>query len=285
MSDSFVIRELEDSDLPELAKVMAEGFPRHSLGFWQDRLRRIGERERPSGTQEFGYCIEEGGLQGAVLALGSLHGPADNRQVIVNISSWTVRPAYRGPAAKALYRHATSDARVTYSNLSAAANTLKTITSFGFKEGTAGQVLAIGTLQANRPAPRILSSTSAEAAGLSPEKVEMLRYHAAHGCLAFCVEFADRLAPVIFLPRRVKLLIPVAQLIYCEGLSDFLNNSRGLYLELLGRGFPAMLVDASGPIDGLKGRYFPGKAAKYYKGRAPVHAVDHTYSEMIYIGF
>ena len=58
-----------------------------------------------------------------------------------------------------------------------------------------------------------------------------------------------------------------------------------IYLWLLARGYPALLVDGSGPIIGLKGKYFPGKAAKYYKGQFPLYAVDHTYSEMIYIGF
>lgn len=46
-----------------------------------------------------------------------------------------------------------------------------------------------------------------------------------------------------------------------------------------------MLVDASGPIEGLMGRYFPARAAKYYKGPMPLYAIDHSYSEMIYIGF
>ena len=113
----------------------------------------------------------------------------------------------------------------------------------------------------------------------------MLRYHANRGCITFCLELPDRLAPFIFLPRRIKPGIPVAQLIYCERMDDFQDNSRNIYLSLLARGYPAMLVDASGPIVGLKGKYFPGRASKYYKGQPPFYAVDHTYSEMIYIGF
>jgi hypothetical protein len=44
-------------------------------------------------------------------------------------------------------------------------------------------------------------------------------------------------------------------------------------------------VDASAPLEGFFGRYYPGRAAKYYKGPLPGLFVDHSYSEMIYIGF
>jgi hypothetical protein len=281
----FTIRPLDDSDFDELVGIMAEGFPRHGTDFWRDRLRVVGERERAPGTQKYGYGIEAGGLQGAALALGSLHGPPDARQTIVNISSWTVRPSHRGPPAKELYRHASSFDGFTYSNLSAAAHTLKTITRFGFREGTAGQVIGLGLRRGPGAARRMVSTGEAGRAGLPDYKVELLRHHERHGCVAFCLELEDRLAPLIFLPRRLKPGIPVAQLIYCERLGEFQANSRSIFLRLLGKGFAALLVDGSGPIDGLRGRYYPGKAAKYYKGPMPVHDVDHSYSEMIYIGF
>jgi hypothetical protein len=89
---AFTIRELEERDLPELARIMAEGFPRHSRAFWENCLRLIKQRDRAPGTPQYGYGIEADGLKGAALALGSLHGPPDSPQTIVNISSWTVRP-------------------------------------------------------------------------------------------------------------------------------------------------------------------------------------------------
>jgi hypothetical protein len=281
----FTIRELEERDLPELAKILAEGFPRLSQAYWESCLRAIQNRDRAPGTPQFGYGIEANGLQGAALALGSMHGPADSPQTIVNISSWTVRPSHRGPPAKELYWYAGKFDNFTYSNLSAASHTLKTITQFGFREKTAGQILAVGVRKGPRRAIRIVTMHDAEQAGLAPQKAEMLRYHANRGCIALCLELPDRLAPLIFLPRRIKNVIPLAQLIYCEQMDDFQDNSRSIYLWLLAQGYPALIVDGSGPIIGLKGKYFPGKAAKYYKGQFPFYAVDHTYSEMIYIGF
>jgi hypothetical protein len=282
---AFTIRELEERDLPELAQIMAEGFPRHSWAFWENCLRLIKNRDRAPGTQQYGYGIEADGLKGAALALGSLHGPADSPQTIVNLSSWTVRVSHRGPPARRLYRYASSFDNFTFSSLSAVPRTLKALTQLGFRERTVGQILAVGVRKAPRSAVRIVTTRDAERAGLTPQKSEMLRYHASRGCIAFCIELPDRLAPLIFLPRRVKQTFPVAQLIYCEQMDDFQDNSRSIYLWLLARGYPALLVDGSGPIIGLKGKYFPGKAAKYYKGQSPLYAVDHTYSEMIYIGF
>lgn len=282
---AFTIRELEERDLPELAQLMLEGFPRHPRAFWENSLRRIRNRVRAPGTPQYGYGIEEHGLQGAVLTLGSVHGPTDSPQTIVNISSWTVRPSHRGVPARELYRYASRFDRFTYSNLSPAPHTLKTIKQSGFRERTAGQIIAIG-VRASDPRPtQIVSLQDAERAGLTPQKTAMLRYHSNLGCIAFCLELPDRLAPLIFLPRRIKPGLPVAQLIYCEHMDDFQDNSRSIYLSLLARGYPAILVDASGPLIGLIGKYFPEKAPKYYKGQPPVYAVDHTYSEMIYVGF
>jgi hypothetical protein len=277
------IRELERRDVPQMAEILAEGFPRRSIAFWQDRLSRMERRQRAPGTPLFGFGLEESGLQGVVLTIGSLHGPAEARQTIVNISSWAVRSTQRGPAAKELYRHASSADGITFSNLSAAPHTRKAIEKLGFTERTAGQFVGVGVV--NRARRSILPLREAERAGLDSVRAEMMRDHQRVGCLTFCIEEIGRLAPIMFLPRRVGLGIPVAQLIYCEQLSDLVQNGWAITLEVLKRGFVALLIDASGPIEGFKGRYFPDKAAKYYKGRVLPYVVDHSYSEMIYIGF
>jgi len=281
----FSIRELEDSDLPALAQLLAEGFPRKSLGAWQSALAQLQQRQPAPGTPRYGYGIDSDGLQGATLTIGSLHGPVDDRQTIVNISSWTVRASHRGGPAKELYRYASSFDGATYSNLSAAPHTLKTITQFGFREGTAGQMIAIGTGSVAGVRCRIVAGADAERVGLAAETGELLGYHAQRGCLALCLELPGRLVPLLFLTRRIKPGIPVAQLIYCERLDDLQDHSRRVYLWLLRRGYLAMLIDVSGPARGLTGRYYPGRAAKFYKGPMPRYAVDHSYSEMIYIGF
>ena len=56
-------------------------------------------------------------------------------------------------------------------------------------------------------------------------------------------------------------------------------------VALLCEGSPLMLIDASAPIEGLVGYYVDGKSSKYFKGPRPVKAIDHTYSEMVLLGF
>ena len=172
---------------------------------------------------------------------------------------------------------------MTFSDLSSGANTRKMIKICGFAEYTAGAVIAVGVARSRGPKrPRIVSLSEAERSGLSPERAAMMRCHQARGCLTFCVDDNGRLAPFMFLRRSMRTGIRVAQLIYCERLRDLIDNSLAITIEALKRGCAALLVDGSGPIEGLKGRYFPSLEPKYYKGPAPLYAIDHSYSELIY---
>lgn len=284
MTGRLVIRELEKSDLPEAARILAEGFPTRSLESWQNRLRILERRAPAPGTPRFGYGLDVDGLQGVGLTIGSLHGPLGARQTIINGSSWTVRPAYRGPAAIQLYRGSMRGAGITFSNLSSGQRARQIIKALGFEEYTVGAVIAVGLGRAPGPKRRIVSLSNAERAGLSPERAEMMRYHQALGCLTFCIEANDRLAAFVFLLRSMRGGFRIAQLIYCERMDDLIDNSRAITVEAWKRGCVAMLVDASGPIRGLKGRYCPNLEPKYYKGLPPFYAIDHSYSELVYFG-
>jgi hypothetical protein len=280
----FSIRELKYSDITEVARILAEGFQKQSLELWQHRLRILVKREFAPGTPLLGYGLEVDGLQGVALTIGSLHGPSETRQTIVNGSSWTVRPAYRGPAAIQLYRRAVRGQGLTFSNLSPAPSTLKTIKMCGFVEYTAGVVIGLGVMRARGPKRRIVRLSDAERMGLTPERAATMHDHQALGCLVFFVEEKDRLAPFIFTARSVCPGVRLAQLIYCEKLDDLIDHSLAITLEVLKSGCAALLVDASGPIRGITGRYFPGLKPKYYKGPAPFYAIDHSYSELVYFG-
>jgi hypothetical protein len=277
-----VIRELESRDLPDVAEILSEGFPSHSLDVWRRRLRVLAERDPAPGTSRFGYGLDVDGLQGVGLTIGSLHGPPLARQTIVNGASWTVRPAHRGLAAIQLFRRCVSGAGMTFSNLTAGVSTREMVKICGFKEHTKGVVVGVGVARPRGRKRQILSLSDAERAGLSPERFEMMRYHEARGCLVFCVEETDRVAPFMFKARPLRAGVPLAQLIYCERLGDLIDNSRAITLELWKRGCVGLLVDASAPIEGLKGRFFPGLEPKYYKGPAPIYAIDHSYSELVY---
>lgn len=283
----FELRQIKEDDLPVLVPLLCEGFPRSRSSYWATGLQRLRTRECPAGTEKYGYVLtSENKLRGAVLTISSFHGEGSKRCLFVNISSWYVQPAFRGGPAKELLRHACRRDDVTYTNLSAAPHTIRTIEAFGFQQWTAGQMLVLG-LASRRTAStkaRILPPSEWGGSELSGESA-LLAEHERFGCLAFHLESSTGLSSFIFVRRYVKGFIPCAQLIYCRSLADLTEHCATISRWLLLRGFPLMLIDASAPIQGLVGSYVHGKSRKFFRGPRPAQLVDHTYSEMALFGF
>ena len=286
MTAAFEIRKIGDDDLTDVVALLCEGFPRRTSEYWLAGLQKLAKRERPPDTEKYGYILTaENELRGVILTIPSVHEDGSERHVFINISSWYVQPPFRGSPAKELYRRASCREGITYTNLSAAAHTVKTIKSFGFQEWTAGQMVAVG-VKRHRSALekiRILSSNKLE--GVGSAETNLLADHESFGCLTFYLETPNSLSPFIFVRRRVMGLIPCAHLIYCRELIDLIQHGLAISSWLTMRGFPLMLIDASAPIEGLVGYYVDGKSRKYFKGPRPVKAIDHTYSEMALFGF
>jgi hypothetical protein len=287
MAAAFEIREINELDLTEVVALLCEGFPRSSSRYWQAGLQRLARRERPPFTEKYGYVLAaENRLRGVVLTIPSVHQEGSTRRLYINISSWYVQLAFRGPPAKELYRHASRHEGITYTNLSAATHTIKTIKSFGFQEWTAGQTVAVGVGRYRSPSGKVrfLSPSKLGSSDCSAQ-ANLLADHESYGCLTFCLETPNRLCPFIFVRRHVRRFIPCAQLIYCGDLTDLVEHGLAISSWLTMRGFPLMLIDASGPIEGLIGYYIDRKNSKYFKGPRPVKAHDHTYSEIALFGF
>lgn len=288
MLTSYQIREIGESDLADVVTLLCEGFPRRTPKYWRTGLQRLGNRERPVGTEKYGYVLVTGNvLRGVILTIPSMHRSGAEQQVFINISSWYVQRAFRGPPAKELYRHACRREGITYTNLSAAPHTLNTIRSLGFQLWTSGQMAAVGLRwhRSSLQRARILSSSDFRTSEICPAEAKLLADHDSYGCLTFWLDAPNQLCPFIFVRRRVRGVIPCAQLVYCRELGDLIQHGLTISSWLMMRGFPLMLIDASASIKGLVGRYYPDKGGKYFKGPRPPMAHDHTYSEMVLLGF
>ena len=99
------------------------------------------------------------------------------------------------------------------------------------------------------------------------------------------IDAEGRPVPLVLLPRRVARFVPVAQVIYCEHRADLARHGRALLRWVRRRGHAGLLIDADGPVAGFAGRHYDGKAAKYLRGARPRYDVEHTYSEMVRLGF
>jgi hypothetical protein len=277
------IRSIEERDLPAVISLMCDSFPRRDEAYFQRALERLAARRIPEGTETWGYLIDDDGPKGSVLAISSWHGPDEAPQLFVNISTWCVAPSHRGPLARQLYDRAGARDDAVNTNLSAAAHTLRTLDRLGFEPWTTGQFLAIGTR--GRTTPAGLRTGAAAARDLPGHEQRLLADHDDKRFLTACLDCDGRLMPLVFVRRRIRGLVPAAQLIYCADTA-LLQAHMGTVLPWLRRrGCPFLILDASAPPAGLVGRFYPGQAAKYIRGRRPLLDVDHSYSEMLYLGF
>ena len=53
---------------------------------------------------------------------------------------------------------------------------------------------------------------------------------------------------------------------------------------LLRHGLAVVMVDANGPLEGLPGRYFPGRLPNYFRGPEAPRLGDLAYSEAVLFG-
>jgi hypothetical protein len=174
---------------------------------------------------------------------------------------------------------------VTYVNISPAMHTRPIIEAQGFAPYSTGQFVTLPAFAAE-PDDRVqvIPGDNEPPVHHEPMERELLRIHRAYGCISLWCTTAERAYPFVFMPRRVKTVIPCAQLIYCRDIDDFVRFARPIGRYLIARGRPLAIVDSNGPIRGLIGRYFDGKSPKYFKGRAQPSFGDLAYTEAVMFG-
>lgn len=278
-----LIREIDVGDLTRVSALLQEGFP-NEPGYWPNVLSTLGSRDRPEGTEKYGYLLEvDGTPRGVILTIPSAHIFEGTPQVFINLSSWYVQGMYRKGRSRRLYASACQRSDVTYTNFSAAAHTIDAITESGFQLWTSGQMGAVVLKAPRRSSPRakLLDLDEARAEGLPEQDVSVLVDHEKLGCMAACLRTADRLEPLIFHKARVKGFLPAAELVMCRDREVFSKYGRAVTAGLWRRGYALMIVDCSEPQQGFHGKYLPARRVRYFKGKRPNQFVDNSYSELV----
>ena len=281
---SIRCRLIVERDAPALTRLLARGFPERSLSYWTRAFDTLARRAAPEGYPRFGYMLEHDGEPvGAILMIFNATG---DRRIRCNISSWYVEESHRGYASL-LIAAAVRHKDVTYINISPASHTWRVIEAQGFTRYCDGQILAIPALSrwTQKAVARPFDKRRDYGDGLSGDERDLLAAHLAHGCMSFVVQEKREAHPFVFLPRRVlKGLLPTLQLIYCRDIADFQQFAGLLGRELLRRGHPTVLVDASGPIPGLVGKFMRDRGPKYFKGPERPRLGDLAFSESVLFG-
>jgi hypothetical protein len=65
-------RQIAEADIPAVSALLARGFHKRSIQFWERALDTLGKREPPPSLPKYGYLIERNGIPvGALLVIGA----------------------------------------------------------------------------------------------------------------------------------------------------------------------------------------------------------------------
>jgi hypothetical protein len=277
-------RQIGEPDAAAVADLLARGFPERSGTFWQQVLARLTERPAPADLPRYGYLLEsDGRTVGAILLIFSRPRCGGATTTRCNVSSWFVEPAFRGYASL-LVSKALGHKGVTYLNVTPAPHTVPILLAQGYSPVNNGIFVAVPALQ-SRAGDGQVHVTWAESGlptGGEPFEHELLLEHAKYGCLSLWCTTAGGALPFVLRPRRLKRLLPCAQLIYARSVGDLVRCAGPLGRFLAMRGRPLVVIDADGPIPGLAGQYLD--APKYFKGPDRPRLGDLVYSETAMFG-
>jgi hypothetical protein len=273
------VREIGEKDLAAIAELLSRGFAFRSIDYWLRGLARHASRPRPQGYPAFGYCLDNDGRPVGVILLLFSEVPAGGETVIrCNISSWYVEPAFR-TFAPLMVRASTKDKRVTYFNITPAPHTWSTVEAQGFSVYCKGQVY--GALALSRPDRGAEVAVFADefAADLTNYEADLLRRHAAFGCLSLVVHDGSSAHPFVFQKHYVKGVVPVYRLIYCREIGQLQRFAGNLGRFLARRGGLLVRFDANCPVAGVVGWYSEKRGRKYAKGPRPPLLGDLAFTE------
>lgn len=278
-------RSITDSDIDNVAALLAKGFNRRTREYWLRALDRLAKHAPPAGFPKYGYLMEIGGVPvGVILLIFSTVQNDGSYAVRCNVSSWYVDPAYRAHATL-LISQALRRKDIAYVNISPASHVQRIIEAQGFSRYSSGQFITIPVLfRLTGDNGVLLQADTRPDVAFEPFERDLLLAHAGYGCISFWIRAADRAYPFVFLPRIIRRCIPCAQLIYCRAIEDLVRFSRPIGRFLLSRGQPLLLIDSNGPIPGLLGKYVEGVAPKYFRGLKPPPLGDLAYTEAAMFG-
>ncbi|MDR3511659.1 MAG: hypothetical protein P4L73_08500 [Caulobacteraceae bacterium] len=277
-------RQILEGDLDAVAELLCEGFPDRSRKYWTSGLARMGGRPGPAEAPRYGYVLEADGVLVGVLLL-LFTGLAGDRPRF-NVSSWYVRPAFRG-FASLMATLAVRRKDAVYLNTSPIAHSLPLLHAMGFRPLNRGQFLAAPLLSRTPRGARAraVGPQDAPHPGLDPAEFELARAHAALGCLSLVCEAHGRATPFVFVRRDIRYSpLGVVQLVWKGEGADYAACAGALGRALAARGALLAISDANGPVPGLVGGYFPGKSPKFFKGPAEPRVNDLAFTEAVIFG-
>jgi hypothetical protein len=282
-SSKIRVREITDTDVGAVVDLLTRGFPERERRFWIDVLARLTQHRSPAGLPKFGYLLESDRAPvGTILQIYS-KGPGGDAPIRCCVSSWYVEPSYRGYASF-LAAKALSHKGVTYLNITPAPHTRSIATVMGYSQYSAGSFVALPILNLSRSQAHVDAFDPRRHRHIDSFEHELLLRHGDYGCISLWAEAENDSEPFVFRPRYVKGILPIAQMVYCRDIERFVRFAGPIGRYLGARGMPLVMLDAYGPIAGLVGKYFDGRAPRYFRGPSRPRLGDLAYTETAMFG-
>ncbi len=279
-------RLITDDVIDQVVECLKRGFPHRPKSYWVSALEKLAGRAAIEDYPRYGYALEANGqIVGVVLLIFSRRdGPAGS-YIRCNISRWCVDTEYRACAIM-LHMAAVKRKEVTYLNISPALRTRPAIEALGFRRFSNGQIISAPILSTPQRNAHVgaFRTDGPEAAPLSESERKVLTEHAAFGCCSLVCVKDGAAYPFVFQRRAVWGLILCSHLIYCRNMDEFVRFAASIGRYLLFRSGPFCIVDTTGMVGGLVGRYFPDRHPKYFKGPVPPRTGDLSYTELAVFG-
>lgn len=280
-------RLITDADVAEVVNLLTRGFvtdrPR---AFWNNFFACLGDRPVPAGFPRYGYVVEsDGTFVGVLVMIFSTISEGGKQKIRCNVSSWYVDPGFRSYASL-LASQVFKFKNVTVLIVSAARHTHPMVEVRGFARCSNGIFMAVPALSRRFEVGqvRVIDAQNQPDAPFDPHERELMLEHAKYGCTSLWCVTPERAHPFVFRPRRIKVLLPCAQIVYCRNIDEFVRFARPIGLFLARSLQLAVMIDANGPIPGLVGRYYPDKMPKYVWGPDQPRLGDLAYTEASLFG-
>ena len=287
-SANIKARQISGADVPAAVALLKRGYgSKRTLQFWEYVFACLSRRSLPPGLPRYGYVIEcDGKLVGIMLLIYSTIWEDDKAEIRCCGSSVYVDPAFR-LFAPLLTKKAHGFSDVTVLNLTPAGHTHRMIELSGFKRFSNGIFVAIPLFsRAPKDMPiRVIDARTLPDAQFDQHDHDLLLEHLDYGCKSLWCVTPQRAFPFVFRIRRARG-VPCAQLVYCRSVDDFVRFARPIgWFLARSTGRLLVLLDANAPMPALVGKYFPGKAPRYFHGPDRPRLGDLAHTEVAMFGF
>jgi len=279
-------RQFGEADIDAVVSLLTRGFPERDRRFWLAAFERLARHEQPPNLPKYGYLMESGGVAvGVLLLIWSRIPDGAAFATRCNLTSWYVDPAFRAYAPM-LVSQAIRNKDVTYLNVSPAANTRAIIEAQGFSRYSDGTFVALPMFNGlfSRPKAQVFDASRQPNVMFDPRDQQILATHATYGCVSLWCVAEGRAHPFVFRPRLIRGFFPIAQLIYCSDIDDFVRFAGPVARRLAHRGLLLVTLDANARVPGLPGWYMYGNTPKYCKGPRRPRLGDLSYTEYAVMG-